>query len=332
MRLDNVNDFVYVGYMKQNLVDIDHLNSLLADSNRILVGVSGGADSMALLHQIVQYRDILHKEFKVLHVDHQISKHSGAWADLVVDYCHQHDVPCEVVKVNLDGLSNNLEQAARNARYAAFTAQACDTILLAHHANDQVETFFLKMFRGSGPKGLSGMQAISPCWFDTTKVVVRPLLDVFRNDIEQYVADNDIPFVTDPSNNDTAFDRNWIRQCVVPMLQERNEIADVNIIKVMKIQEETASLITDLAELDVSRCVNSDGSFDWYKIKTMSAARVKNMFMHLCSQRNSVDIKTKQIEMFVNGLINASLDSKTEMSLEKMRVYKRGKRVFLEDR
>ena len=318
--------------MKQNLVDISHLNSLLVNSNRILVGVSGGADSMALLHQIVHYRDILNKEFKVLHVDHQISKHSDAWADLVADYCRQYDVPCEVVKVDLDGHGNNLEQAARNARYAAFTAQEYDTILLAHHANDQVETFFLKMFRGSGPKGLSGMQAVSPCWFDTDKMVVRPLLDVFRHDIEQYVADNNIPFVTDPSNNDIAFDRNWIRKCIVPMLQQRNEIADVSIIKVMKIQEETASLITDLAEVDVSRCINNDGSFDWYKIKSMSAARVKNMFMYLCSQRNSVDIKTKQIEMFVSGLINASIDSKTEMSLEKIRVYKRGKRVYLENK
>jgi tRNA(Ile)-lysidine synthase len=316
--------------MKQNLVDIGHLNSLLVNSNRILVGVSGGADSMALLHQIVQYRDILDKEFKVLHVDHQISKHSGAWADIVVDYCQQHGVPCEVVKVNLDGLGNNLEQAARKARYAAFTDQSCDTILLAHHANDQVETFFLKMFRGSGPKGLSGMQAVSPCWFDTSKIVVRPLLNVFRHDIEQYVADNDIPFVTDPSNSDIKFDRNWIRQYVVPMLQDRNEIADISILKVMKIQEETASLITDLAELDVSRCVNSDGSFDWYKIKNMSAARIKNMFIHLCCQRNSVDIKTKQIEMFVMGLLNASLDSNNEMLLEKVRVYKRGKRVFVE--
>jgi hypothetical protein len=117
---------------------------------------------------------------------------------------------------------------------------------------------------------------------------------------------------------------------VVPMLQDRNEIADISILKVMKIQEETASLITDLAELDVSRCVNSDGSFDWYKIKNMSAARIKNMFIHLCCQRNSVDIKTKQIEMFVMGLLNASLDSNNEMLLEKVRVYKRGKRVFVE--
>ena len=318
--------------MKQNLVDIGYLKSLLVNSNRILVGVSGGADSMALLHQIVQYRDILDKEFKVLHVDHQISKHSGAWAELVVDYCQRHDIKCEVAKVNLTGHGNNLEQAARNARYDAFISQACDTILLAQHANDQAETFFLKMLRGSGPKGLSGMQEIAPCWFDTDKVVVRPLLSVFRHDIEQYVADNNIPFVTDPSNNDTAFDRNWIRQCVVPMLQERNEIADISILKVMKIQEETASLITDLAEVDVQRCINSDGSFDWYKIKNMSAARIKNMFIHLCCQHNSIDIKTKQIEMFVTGLINGSIDSKTEMSLEKIRVYKRGKRVYLENK
>ena len=286
---------------------------------------------MALLHQILQYRDILNKDFKVLHVDHQINPNSGTWANVVADYCKMHNIDCNVIKVDIAGYGNNIEQAARNARYAAFTAQPCDTILLAHHANDQVETFFLKMLRGSGPNGLSGMNAVSPCWFDTSKTVVRPLLNVFRQNIEQYVQDHNLPFVTDPSNNDTGFDRNWVRHCVMPMIQQRNEIADVNILKVMKIQEETAELIADLAEIDAGRCINDDGSYDWHKIKSMNVSRVKNMFIYLCSQRNSVDIKTKQIEMFVTGLVNATLDSKNEMSLEKVRVYKRGKRVYLED-
>lgn len=316
--------------MTQHLVDIEKFKALLADRKRILIGVSGGADSMALLHQTLQYRNILNKEFKVLHVDHQIDDASSSWAKTVSDYCAENSIECEVVKVDITQHGNNLEQAARRARYAAFTAQDCDTIMLAHHANDQIETFFLKLFRAGGTRGLSGMREVSDCWFDKSKKVVRPFLTVTREDIEQYVEDHALPYVTDPSNSDTAYDRNWIRHCLWPMIIDRNPIADINILKTMAIQDETSELISDLAEIDLERCTNSDGSLDWFKLKELSSHRLKNLFMHICNKMGSVDIKTKQIEMFVGGLRTATLDSKNEMSLNSVRVYKLGKRVFVE--
>lgn len=329
--VDSLTTSLYVRKMTQNLVDSKRLINLLADSKRIIIGVSGGADSMALLHQIIQYRNILDKDFKVLHVDHQINDASSSWAKLVSDYCAENQVECEVVKVDVSGYGNNLEQAARCARYAAFSAQECDTILTAHHANDQIETFFLKLLRASGTRGLSGMRVIGPCWFDKDKNVARPLLSVTRQDIEQYVDEHAIPYVTDPSNNDTTYDRNWIRHCLFPMIMDRNSIADINILKTMAIQDETSELITDLAEIDVERCTNSDGSLDWFKLKELQPYRLKNLFMHICNKMGSLDIKTKQIEMFVTGLRSATLDSKNEMSLDSVRVYKLGKRVFVEN-
>lgn len=316
--------------MTQHLVDVKYLSMLLANSNKILIGVSGGADSMALLHQILQYRDILNKEFKVLHVDHQINKASSSWAKTVNDYCVDHNIDCTVVKVDIAQYGNNLEQAARNARYRAFTAQDCDTILLAHHANDQLETFFLKLFRAGGTRGLSGMRVVSDCWFDKYKKIVRPLLGVNRDTIEQYVDAHAIPYVTDPSNSDTAYDRNWLRHCLIPTIMGRNSIADINILKAMAIQDETTELIGDLAEIDLERCTNNDGTLDWFKLKELSTYRLKNLFMHICNKIGSVDIKTKQIEMFVSGLRTATLDSKNEMSLNSVRIYKLGKRVFVE--
>lgn len=316
--------------MTKHLVDIKYLDMLLANSKQIIIGVSGGADSMALLHQILQYRNILNKEFKVLHVDHQINESSSSWAKIVSNYCAENDVDCKVVKVDITQHGNNLEQAARRARYAAFTAQPCDTILLAHHANDQIETFFLKLLRAGGIRGLSGMRPVSDCWFDKSKKVVRPLLSVARQDIEQYVDDHAIPYVTDPSNSDTAYDRNWIRHELFPTIMNRNPIADINILKTMAIQDETCELISDLAEIDFDRCTNQDGTLDWFKLKELSSYRLKNLFMHLCNKMGSVDIKTKQIEMFVTGLRNATLDSKNEMALNSVRIYKLGKRVFVE--
>jgi len=306
------------------------LGELLANSQRVLIGVSGGADSMALLHMIHQERDNLAKDFKVLHVDHQINPNSAAWAKLVEDYCASIDMPCEVVTVDVSMWGNNLEQAARKSRYDAFSKQDCDTIVLAHHADDQVETFFLKLFRGSGPKGLRCMSPNSPCWFDESKRVVRPLLDMSKSQLVEYVHDNNIPYVTDPSNVDISYDRNWIRQCLVPTIQERNEIADINIRKAAAIQEEAYGLMTDLARIDLDNVKMSNGDLDWKKLRLLSVPRVKNLVMFVCAENNIIDVSIHHVEAFARGLINADYDSKNELRLRDFHMYKRGRRVIID--
>ena len=315
--------------MKQNLVNIVELDKLLQNSHKVLIGVSGGADSMALLHTILRYRDVLNKEFKVLHVDHQISKESADWSDVVMKYCNDTNIECEIAKVNVTDWGKNLEQAARYARYDAFSKQNCDTILLAHHANDQIETFFLKLLRGSGVKGLKGMSVATPCWFDTNKTIVRPFLGCNRRDIEEYVSVYSIPYITDPSNSDTKFDRNWVRHKLVPMIEDRNSLADLNILKCVGIQQETYSLLNDLADIDRTACTLPSGDLDWTKVKQLPVARIKNMFMHICSLHDVVDVSTHNIEAFANGLLVADTDSKNEMRMKTFYIRKLGKRILI---
>lgn len=306
---------------------MDNLKYLLADSRRVLIGVSGGADSMALLHMIAQERDNLGKDFKVLHVDHRINPDSAAWAKLVSDYCESIDMPCEVFTVDVRLWGNNLEQAARKGRYDAFNRQDCDTIMLAHHADDQVETFLLKLFRGSGPKGLRCMPASSPCWFDASKRVVRPLLDMTKSDLERYADVNGIPHVVDPSNRDNSYDRNWIRNVLVPMIRERNDIADVNIRKSAAIQDEAYGLMSELAEIDRANCQLPNGDLDWTKVRQLSLPRTKNLIMHICNSNNLVDVSTHHIEEFSRGLLAADMDSRNELRLRSFSMRKVGKRL-----
>ena len=299
--------------------------TLLKHSNKILIGVSGGADSMALLHLIVQKREKLNKDFKVLHVNHQVNAESAVWAQTVQDYCDKVSMPCEVVCIDVAKWGKNFEQAARRGRYDAFAKQeGYDTIMLAHHSDDQVETFFLKLFRGSGPKGLRCMTHSSECWFDKSKTVVRPLLDYTKEYLENYAREHNVPWIVDPSNSDTSYDRNWIRAILVPMLKARNEIADVNIRKVAAIQGESYDLMTDLAKIDFDAAKTVNGNLDVTKLKRLSKPRLKNLIMFICNERNLTDVSIHHVETFADGLLRSNGDSKTEMRLRNFLMYKTG--------
>jgi len=310
------------------LIDEKELVRSLQGKGRLLIGVSGGADSMALLHIILQNRGKLSNEIKVLHVNHQINRESKTWAQLVHDYCTSNQIPVQVVNVDVSVWDNNEEKAARLARYDAFSKQEFDTLLLAHHANDQIETFFLKLFRGSGVKGLRCMAMQSPCWFDQTKLVMRPLLKVKRQQIEEYVEQYQVPYVTDPSNVDRRFDRNWIRHDLVPLIEQRNSKAYDNILHSVEIQTETYELIFELAEIDRQACSTSDGNLDWLKVKSLGLVRIKNLIMHLCAA-NLVDASTRHIEDFAKGLIETDMDGRNEMRLRGFSIRKVGKTLII---
>jgi tRNA(Ile)-lysidine synthase len=310
------------------MLDVKWLVAQLKSDNA-LIGVSGGADSMALLHMIASDRNKFSCNFKVLHVDHQINPESSMWSKTVEDYCISLDMPCEVVKVDITKWGNNQEQAARRSRYDAFSKQNFKNVILAHHADDQVETFFLKLFRGSGPKGLRCMIPVSPCWFDDSKIVIRPLLEFSKFQLEDYVEKHNIPHVIDPSNIDTSFDRNWIRHELMPFIQARNEIVDINVRKVASIQNESYNLMSDLARIDFKATALSNDTLDWKKVKELSISRIKNLVMFICAENNVIDLSIHHVESFAKGLVDADSESKNELRMKNFHISKVGKRIVI---
>lgn len=310
------------------MIDFERLAETLGSDN-VIIGVSGGVDSMVLLDQITSKREIFTCNFKVLHVNHCINPESRVWARFVENYCKEIGMPCEIVEVDISKWGNNLEQAARKSRYNEFSKQDCDSIILAHHGNDQVETFFLKLFRGSGPKGLRCMKYCSPCWFDERKQVVRPLLDITKTQLVDYAITHNVQYITDPSNADTSYDRNWVRQCLVPFIQARHEIADINIRKAIAIQDEAYGLMTDLAQIDLEKIKLDNSDLDWKKLKLLSLPRLKNLIMFICAENNLIDVSIHHVETFARGLLSADGDSKNELRLRDFHMYKRGTRVII---
>ena len=174
------------------------------------------------------------------------------------------------------------------------------------------------------------MTEISPCWFDMTKQVIRPLLEYNKTQLEEYVSKHHVPFVIDPSNADNAYNRNWIRNCLMPTIQGRDEIADINILKVVRIQGEAYELMNDLAELDLKAVSMVNGDLNWSKLRTLGSRRIKNLIMYICTQYNLVDVSIHNVETFSRGLLVADEDSKNELRLRNFRMYKDGKRIVID--
>lgn len=188
----------------------------------VLLGLSGGADSMTLLHMLTHWETPL--QVSAIHIHHGIRGESADNDELFVrEYCAQNNVPLTVVHADVVALAQkkrlSVEEAGRQVRYKLFETTRCtigaDYVLTAHTADDQIETVLMHLIRGCGVDGLGGI----PVARDNIR---RPLLCCTRAEIEEYCAFYDIPFVTDETNADTTYTRNDIRHRVLPLLRELN--------------------------------------------------------------------------------------------------------------
>lgn len=189
----------------------------IKNDSRMLIGVSGGVDSMVLLHVLYN----LGYAIAVSHVNFQLrAEDSDMDAALVRHWCSEHKVEYYEHAVNTKEYAEtnrmNIQSAAREIRYNIWEdlqKKGFDAVITAHHKNDNMETFFINLFRGTGIKGLAGIPS-------KRGLFVRPMLEVSRSMIEEYALQNNIPFRTDLSNLTDAYLRNHIRHHMIPLLRE----------------------------------------------------------------------------------------------------------------
>jgi tRNA(Ile)-lysidine synthase len=181
---------------------------------RILVGLSGGVDSVVLLHALAAKRP----DVRAAHIHHGLSPNAGRWVRFCRALCKRLGVPLTVRRVRIAKKGEGLEAAARAARYAALRSLPLDVLALAHQLDDQAETVLMSLLRGAGPRGASGMRARGPL---DGRMLVRPLLDVPREAIVAYAREHELPWVEDESNSSDAYARNFIRLRIAPLLAAR---------------------------------------------------------------------------------------------------------------
>lgn len=255
----------------------------LPAARRYWVAYSGGSDSHVLLHTMATLREQLAVPVHAVHVNHGLQSQANEWEAHCQQVCEGLSIPLELARVDAaHAPGESPEEAAREARYRVFAGilQDDDMLLMAHHQDDQAETLMLQMLRGAGVKGLAAMPDITRLgrgW------LARPLLGFTRSILCHYARQQGLIWIDDPSNNDTRFDRNFLRHEVMPLLHQRWP-ATANILsRVAGHMAEGASLLRQLAEQDLVQHRVAGKRLVVSSLLTLDVARQRNLLRHWLS-------------------------------------------------
>jgi tRNA(Ile)-lysidine synthase len=207
-----------MGFSQDRLLQII---STLPAASGYRVAYSGGMDSHVLLHALSALAPRLDVPLHAIHVHHGLQHAADQWSEHCAAFCRERQIPISLLRVSVTPeKGESLEAAAREARYRVLAQQMQpgDMLLTAHHQDDQAETVLLQLLRGSGPSGLAAMPGVMGF---PPGYLARPLLAFSRAQLAAYAAEQGLSWVEDASNRDISFDRNYLRQKVIPLLQER---------------------------------------------------------------------------------------------------------------
>ena len=281
------------------------------------VALSGGVDSVVLLHLMSKLKSEVDTiTLSAVYVNHGLSKHAHDWQQFCKRLCIDLGVSFQAVSVNIEVQSRtSLEAQARDARYKALDEQSPKNsiILLGQHLNDQIETFLLRLKRGSGLKGLGAMHQKRV--LKSGRVCFRPLLDVKRSEIESFAAQYGIDHITDDSNTDERFDRNFLRASVVPVLAERFDGFELCAARSIELLQQQQALLDEYIFTDLNQSLNAQQALCINNIKSYSEPRLANVVRAWLGLFTEVMPSQKQLSQIINQAINAQADAQIQIDL-----------------
>jgi tRNA(Ile)-lysidine synthase len=280
------------------------------------VALSGGEDSVVLLHLLHQLQKKHHFNLKASHVHHGLSKNADKWVKFCEKLCTKLSVPLDVHYIKLPKKKSlGIEGEARRLRYEKLLQSKTDLVVLAHHEDDQAETFLLQLIRGAGVKGLSSM-----AHFDDRRRLWRPLLNASRINIESYAKKHQLKWIEDESNQNTDFDRNFVRSKVLPILKNRFN----HIIKVISRSSshlaEAQCLLDDLAKIDLKKYLKSNIYKHKLQVKTLdklSNSRAKNVLRYWLELNDQLMPSKDLLDELLRQVLTAKKDATIKIQLSK---------------
>ncbi len=279
----------------------------------LVIAYSGGVDSQVLLHALAKLKHatqtahLIPQSISVCHVNHGLSENAQQWQAFAKQQCRQVNLPITVCQVNVQvQRQQSLEALARDARYQALKSISTEPsiIITGHHSDDQAETFLLALKRGSGLKGLSAMATETKL---ADHLLVRPLLNISRAQIVDYAKAHDLTWVEDESNTDTRFDRNFIRNDVMPILTKRWPSVVNTINRSSAHCREGQLLLDELATEDLNVCQHELDSLSVAQLSQLSTARFNNLIRYFLELRQCLMPSTEQLAQLQQQL-NANDD------------------------
>ncbi|MBR5675900.1 MAG: tRNA lysidine(34) synthetase TilS [Neisseriaceae bacterium] len=276
-------------------------SALGADRFSCEVALSGGVDSVVLLHLLCRLKEKNSAlDLSALHIHHGLQQVADEWVVFCENLCRKWQIPLIIQKVTVNKESGlGVEAAARAARYNAFSGSLKKVVALAHHQNDQVETFMLSVLRGGGVRGMASMPVVR-CW--QNKILWRPLLGVSRSEIEEYAKIHQLPFIEDPTNTDTAYTRNYLRHVWLPEIEEKIPNFAKQIESNIKQLQNALAILDEVAKNDLAETSPQNGVIDLDKLSKLSAPRrLEVLYLFIKNnqlgnvERNCLDAFEKQL-------------------------------------
>jgi tRNA(Ile)-lysidine synthase len=298
------------------------LLALTGPRPRVVVAFSGGVDSTVLAHALLRARRRL-GSLRLVHVDHGLQPASGEWAQ----HCERTALVTLKAKIQRRR-GESPEAAARDARYEllAEAMQPGEFLVTAQHRDDQVETLLLQLFRGAGVSGLAAMPAIADFGPGS---IVRPLLDVSREQLEAIARKAKLRWVEDPSNADTRFSRNYLRQRVMPAIREHWVGVDKALARSATHMAAAAALLNERAAHDLAGLVDGAG-LSVTALRALPAARRRNALRGFIAGRGVEMPEASRLKEMCGPLLEARVDAQPEVAWANARMVRTGGRLEIQ--
>ena len=291
----------------------DRLHTQLTPGRHVTIALSGGVDSVVLLHLLHR---LLHERafsLSAIHVNHQISPNAADWVSFCSTLCAKLKVPLTVKKIQVPRRSKaGLEASARTLRYQVFAEYDTDCLLLAHHLDDQAETVLLNLLRGAGVRGAAAMPLVRKQ--ENGAPIVRPLLDVPRAALLAYAKKHRLNWIEDESNLDEAFARNYLRHAVLPVIEQRFPAYRQTLTRAAGHFAEADSLLDELAAIDLATAVR-DGKLKLALLQQFSPTRAKNLLRAYFAAQGLPPLDTDRLRDWLRQILNARGDSQMALGV-----------------
>ena len=299
------------------------------DTRRVFVAFSGGLDSSVLLHLLISRP----RSFQIIpwHFNHGLLEVASEMERFCVEQAQTYGLEIRVDKLQLENTDSNIEAEARSQRYRLFEqgSGAGDCILTAHHADDQAETFLLNALRGSGPAGLRG---IARQRLLGKACLLRPLLSFSRAQLEDYCSQHELAWFNDPSNQSNRFDRNYLRNEVIPSIRLRWPHFQDSLGSASKLQAETRDLLDEIAATDLERLKSTESAgLDTLRLAeliTLTPGRCKNLLRYWIAVAGLAAMPRSRLEELMRQL-HARADAMPEVAMPGYSVRLYDQRLFL---
>ena len=310
--------------IKTRVIAFIERERLIQKGDRVLVALSGGPDSVMLLSVLISIKDEYDLKIEAFHLNHQLRKNATDDEKFVMDLCNEYGIYCTTMIADIqqiaDKKSCSVEQAGRDERYKlldlTLQKRNLNKIATAHHADDQIETMIMRMIRGTGIAGLSGIPA-------KRDKIIRPILFLTKEEINEYLTEHKIPYVIDESNKEDSFFRNRVRNHIVPLFKKENPKIHESFLRLAQIAQNSHEFIDQFANeipMDITDNQAVVRYADIINVKTIIQEYIIRDMMKACGVMQ--DISFTHVQNLLD-LVNDEQNTTWDYELPNLRIKRR---------